>query len=249
MNFMVVWSEVGFQRFERHGCGNFGLFQKTVGIIEKNGAHGGKHIRAIDGGQTVAGHQSGNRNTGAFQRFFSFEEFTFVIGMAFAHHEQRNLRHRCKIAAGAHRALFANHRRYSFVEHVNQRLGNFEAAARIAMSMNIDAAHHGSAHPFNGHRIADSGSVVIHKKFLEFLDLFFVEHHFRKFADSGVDAVHDFAGFDFLFHHGAASIDAFNSIGMQFNFFAEARYLNQLFNGQTLTVYYDCHFVVGFFGF
>ena len=98
------------------------------------------------------------------------QAFALVEGFAFAHHQQGDLRHGRQVAAGADRALLADHRGDAFVQHLDQGQGDLRAAAGIAVGMHVDPPGHGAAHVFDRRRVADAGGVVIDQVFLELLE-------------------------------------------------------------------------------
>ena len=65
-----------------------------------------------------------------------------------------------------------------------------------------------AADVFDWRGVADPGGMVIDQVFLEVFDLFIVEHHFREFSDTGVDAIHDLMRGNLLLEHGTAGLDA-----------------------------------------
>ena len=228
----VVGFHIGQQRFQAHGAGDLGLLEPAVHIVQVQGAHGGQQVRAVDGCQPVARLQAGDRDAGPFHGLLAGQALALVEGFAFAHQQQGDLRHRRQVAAGADRAFLANHRRDAFVEHLDQGQGDLRAAAGIAVGVHVDAPGHGGAHILDGRRVADPGGMVVDQVALELLHLLVVQHDFGKFADAGVDAVHDLVRLELFFQHGPAGLDPLERIGVQFHLFAMPGDAHQFFEGQ-----------------
>ena len=164
-----------------------------------------------------------------------------IEGFAFPQQQQRGLRHRSQVAAGADRAFLANDRCDAFVEHLHHGQRDLGSAAGIAMRMDVDAPCQRGADVLDGSRVADPGGVVVDQIFLEFLDLLIVEHLLGKLADAGVGAVHDLVGSQFLLQHGAADLDALQGGGGELHFFVDAGNGDEFFDGEGRTVEGDGH--------
>ena len=237
----IVRFQVGEQRLERHRAGNLGLLEEAVHVVEVNGAHGGEQVRAVDGRQTVARLQARDRDAGAFHCHARRKALALIPGLAFAHHQQRHLRHRRKIAAGADRAFLAHHRRDAGIQQRNKRLRDLGPAAGVAVRMDVYPSRHGTAHVFDRCGIADAGGVIVDKILLKFRHLLVGEHDFGEFTDAGVDPVHDFVRRDFRVQHGAATHDALQGLGVQFDRFIVAGDGDKFFDGQAGAVDDDRH--------
>jgi hypothetical protein len=51
----VVRLHIRHERFKAHGAGDLRLAQPALGVVQLEGAHGGQHIRAVDGRQAITG--------------------------------------------------------------------------------------------------------------------------------------------------------------------------------------------------
>jgi hypothetical protein len=109
------------------------------------------------------------------------------------------------------------------------------------VGMHIDASQHGPAHMFGRHGFPDTGGMVVYQVFLKLFYLFIVENHFRKLANTGIDAVHNFAGNNFFLQHGPACLNALNGIRMQINLFSVSCDINHILNGQAASFDNECH--------
>ena len=232
----VVGFQIGEQRFQAHRRGDLGLLQPAIHIVQLQGAHGGEQVRAVDGGQPIARLQIGDGNARAFHRHVAGQALALIERFAFAHQQQGELRHRGQIAARADRSFLAHDRRDALVEHLDQGQRDLRAAAGIAVRVDVDASGHRGAHMFDRGGIADAGGVVVDQIALELQHLLVGQDDFRKFADAGVGAVHDFARFEFVFQHGAADFDALQCLGREFHLLAVARDAHQFFEGEAGTV-------------
>ncbi len=67
------------------------LLQPALCVVQADGAHGGQHIGSVNGRQTVSGLKAGDRNSRAVHGFFSGQQFTVVVSLAFAHEQEGNL--------------------------------------------------------------------------------------------------------------------------------------------------------------
>jgi hypothetical protein len=74
---------------------------------------------------------------------------------------------------------------------------------------------------------------------LELFDLFGSERDLRKFANSGVDAVHDFVGQDLALEQAAALVDARACVGVQLDRLAMAGDRSDILNLQRMPVQYQ----------
>ena len=179
-----VGLHVGQQGLQRHGRGDLGLLQPAVHVVQVDGAHGRQQVRAVDGGQAVAGLQAGHGNAGPVQGLGAGQQLALVVGLAFAHHQQGDLGHGGQVAAGADRPLLADEGRDALVEHLHQGLGDLRPAARMAVGVHVDASGHGAAHVLDGRRVADAGGVVVDQVFLELAHLVVVQHDLAELADA-----------------------------------------------------------------
>ncbi len=107
--------------------------------------------------------------------------------------------------------------------------------------MYVDAAQHGPAHMLGRHGFAYARGMVVYQVLLKLLYLVIIENYFRKFANTGIDAVHDFAGNNFFLQHGPACLDTMNGFGMQINLFSVSRDVNHILNGQSAAFDNKCH--------
>ncbi len=148
--------------------------------------------------------------------------FALEEGLAFAHHQEGDLAHGREIAAGADRALFADHRGDPGIEHGDQGLGDLGSAARVAVGVDVGSQQHGAADPVLGAGFADPGGVVVDQVFLKLADLLVIQDDLGELADAGVDAVHDLARRDPLFEKRTAVNDPCAGIGVKFDLFAVA---------------------------
>ncbi len=90
----VIRHHVGDQGFEAHGCGDLGLAQPTVDVPQRQGAHRGQDVRAVDRRQPVTGLETRGRDAGPFHGFSTGQPLALVPGLALAHEEQCRLGHR-----------------------------------------------------------------------------------------------------------------------------------------------------------
>jgi hypothetical protein len=146
------------------------------------------------------------------------------------------LRHWGQIAASPDRAFLADDRGQASIEHLNQCKGDFGPAAGVAMGVDVDSSSHGSADMLDWRWIANPGGVVVNQVALELLDLLIGQDYFRKLADAGIGAIHNFVSLDFFFQHGTAGFDPLKGRWRQLDWFAKASDLDQFFNGQSRAI-------------
>ena len=164
--------------------------------------------------------QARDRNPCPLHRLVTRQSFALIKSFAFAHQQQRGLRHRSQVAARAHRPLLTNNWCDAFVQHLHQCQGDLRSAAGIPMRMDIDPPCQRRTDVFDRRRFADPRRMVVDQIFLEFLHLLIAEHRLRKLANAGVRAIHDFFIGKLLLQHEAADFDALQGFRGKFYFFA-----------------------------
>ncbi len=80
----------------------------------------------------------------------------------------------------------------------------------MAPAVRVQARKHTRANIFFGTRFSATCGVGVEQVSLELFDLFWSQHDFGKFANSRVDAVHDFAGTDLALEKVPAFVDPYH---------------------------------------
>ncbi len=112
-----------------------------------------------------------------------------------------------KIAARPDGSLLRNDRPDAAVEHLDEKLDDFEADPAEAESEHIGPQQHHGAHLRLGERTPDAAGMASHEVDLELLEFVGRDVNVGQLAEPGADAINHLTARDDLFHHSAGSVD------------------------------------------
>ena len=135
----VLHTPVGF---EAHGSGDVRRLHEADGVVDRQSAHGGHGLGAVDESQALLGHQLHSGNPGPFHGYVPGQDLSFILRLAQAQHGQHHVGQGGQVAAGAQGALLGNDRRNAPVQHGHQGLHQLQTGAGKALGQVVDPQEH-----------------------------------------------------------------------------------------------------------
>ncbi len=215
MDPLVVGGHVRVHDLEGHRDGDVGVAEPPQGVDDLDRAHAGDAVAAVDRRETVARLEPLDRDPGPLQRGRDGQPLALVERLALADQDERELRHRGEVAAGADRSLLAHHGRDAAIEQLAHRLDEDRPDAGVPLAQDRDPRQNRGARIGDRERIAVSGRVAVDDVALELLRLLRSEDRLGQLADPGRDAVHHRALADLPLDELAAVRDALEGGGRQ----------------------------------
>ena len=201
------------QRVQRKSCGDVSGIHKSIGFQEREAQKREHSLRAIQQREAFFGFESYRRDSGALQRGGAIQNFSVVIGAAFANHHLGEVGQWREIAGSSHGTLRGNQRVNFGVEHFAKSVDYVRANAAEAFGESVGAEqHHGAGFAF-AERFANAAGMGAHEIYLQLCNLFRGDAHGSEFAEAGVDAVGGRAGGYEFVHHRARGFHALDGGG------------------------------------
>ena len=152
-----IGSEIGFQT---HGARDVGGFARVGCAHERERADAGHHLRAVDQGQAFFEGQLDRFEASRFERLRRGEPLSVVPRFALTGQHERHVGQRSEIARCSDRALRRDDGGDVPVEHLDQKLDDFDSDARIAARERVRAQEYGSPGRVHRQRFADAAGMA-----------------------------------------------------------------------------------------
>jgi hypothetical protein len=117
-----------------------------------------------------------------------------VLGFAFADEDERDVRERGEVAAGADRAPRGHDGMHTGVQQCDEHVERLDPDAGVSLREHVRAQRHDRAHDRRRQRFADARGVAPQQIQLEAIELVGRNRDVGQRAESGVDSVHSVAG-------------------------------------------------------
>ena len=191
------------ERVERQRADHVGALHQAAGVREREPAHGGDELGAVDERQALLGLEDERRESGGPQRLGRGHKAPLDEALALADEHERQVRERGEVAARAHRALRGDDRVHAPVEHRDQSLERLEANSRETFREDVRAQQHERPGVAGLERRPDARRVRAHEIDLQLEQLRGRNVDVGEVAEAGGDAVDDVAALDGRVHHSA----------------------------------------------